>query len=447
LNSHYDLLKHADKVLVVRDGRIVGDGTYEEVILQFPHLQTQSEQMESAERDVIDEHPTAASLTQASIDPDVATSTSKPSSSIAQHPGSDNVSKESKAESDSEAKTLIKDEDRVKGRVTAQTYLAYFDETGFNGIAVVLIIFAVYAGSQGVRTLVDWWQGHWAKNMARDGVDATYSGLWFGIWYLGFIALCSVMTLGRGLLMMESCIRSSKNLHDELFCRVLSAPVNKYFDVTPVGRILNRFSNDLDQMDSILPQQYQSLFQNLSMSVGALVVCAVASVWIGVSYIPILIIFVITGIYFKKTSREIKRLEGITRSPIFSLFSETLSGLHTIRAFKMQDTFVNLSKGAVDENSSFYFMYWAAGRWLAVRLDWLSVVIIFVVSLYIVATKGQLGALLAGLTITYSLMMTSMVQSTVRAVDRTDNSMTSVERLLHFRSIPAEDDGASCTPI
>ncbi|KAG2916406.1 ABC transporter C family member 12 [Phytophthora cactorum] len=299
-----------------------------------------------------------------------------------------------------------------------------------------------------MRVVVDWWQGHWANEMENaSSSDLSYSELSYGLWYFGFIVICSVVTIGRGLLMMESCIRSSKSLHNELFRRVLSAPINLYFDVTPVGRILNRFSNDLDQMDSVLPQHYQSLFQSLGVFVGCLVVCGLASFWVGLSYLPMLVIFVITGVYFKQTSREVKRLEGVTRSPVFNLFGETLNGLHTIRAFKMQDRFVELNKEAVDDNTSFYFTYWAAGRWLAIRLDWLSVVVIFVVTIYLVTSKGQTDSVVAGISLSYSLMLTSMIQWVVRAVDLTDNAMTSVERLLHFRNIVVETDNADCVPI
>ncbi|TYZ56692.1 hypothetical protein PybrP1_011033, partial [[Pythium] brassicae (nom. inval.)] len=135
--------------------------------------------------------------------------------------------------------------------------------------------------------------------------------------------------------------------------------------------------------------QYQNLFQTVSVFLGSLVVCAMTSFWVGLSYLPMLLVFVVTGLYFKKTSREVKRLDGITRTPVFNLFNETLNGLSTIRAFKMQDKFVELNKDAVDGNATFYLSYWAAGRWLAIRLDWLSVSIIFVVSLYLVSTKGQ----------------------------------------------------------
>ncbi|KAG3057417.1 ABC transporter C family member 2 [Phytophthora cactorum] len=436
LNSHYDLLKHADKIIVLQDGRIAGDGTYTDILAQFPELHSLGDTLDKLEQDVIDEHE----------DDEKTTTSAPPATAIPAKKGHTLVPEHSKVGGN--ATGLISSEDRVKGRVSGQTYKSYFDETGFNGILVVFTIVAAYFAGQAMRVVVDWWQGHWANEMENaSSSDLSYSELSYGLWYFGFIVICSVVTIGRGLLMMESCIRSSKSLHNELFRRVLSAPINLYFDVTPVGRILNRFSNDLDQMDSVLPQHYQSLFQSLGVFVGCLVVCGLASFWVGLSYLPMLVIFVITGVYFKQTSREVKRLEGVTRSPVFNLFGETLNGLHTIRAFKMQDRFVELNKEAVDDNTSFYFTYWAAGRWLAIRLDWLSVVVIFVVTIYLVTSKGQTDSVVAGISLSYSLMLTSMIQWVVRAVDLTDNAMTSVERLLHFRNIVVETDNADCVPI
>ncbi|TMW62209.1 hypothetical protein Poli38472_009702 [Pythium oligandrum] len=440
LNSHYDLLPHADKILVVQHGRIVGDGKYGEILAQFPDLGVQTQKMNSTEENVIDEHESVdVEKVQGHAAAHAAATAVVVTTPVV-------VSGDEEAKKDEPAR-LVQEEDRVKGKVSGQTYRTYFDETGYNGVLVVVVLVLIFGIAQTIKVGGDWWQGYWAKQMPRRGVDSSYSDVWYICWYIGLIVVCTVVTLARGVVLMESCMRSAKNLHDELFRRVLNAPVNQYFDITPVGRILNRFSNDLDQVDSNLPQQYHSLFQAATLVLGCLVVCGVASFWIALSYIPMIFIFVITGLYYKRSSREIKRLEGITRTPIFNLFSETLNGLDTIRAFQMEDKFVALNKVAVDDNASFYFNYWGAGRWLSVRLDWLSVVIIFVVSLYIILSKGSIAPTVAGLSITYSLMLTSMVQWCIRAVDLTDNAMTSVERLLHFRTIPAESNDSDCTPI
>ncbi|ETO83465.1 hypothetical protein F444_02526, partial [Phytophthora nicotianae P1976] len=387
VNSHYNLLVHADHILVMQNGRVASEGKYTEIVARFPELASKSTVW--VENDAVKE-------TKQQV------STSNQESHFGSSPpvATGDVKTEDQ---------LMEKEDRVKGRVTGYIYKTYLDETGVGAFAVVVIVVTGYTVSQGLLVLVNWWQAYWADNMRHP--SASYSASWFGLWYFGFIALGAVATICRSITVMLLLLRSSKNLHDELFRRVLTAPVNTYFDVTPVGRILNRFSNDLDQMDSLLPQQWQNFVQNISLSVGGFIVCALASYWIGVSYIPVIAALGVTGVYFKKTSREVKRLEGISRSPVYNLLGETLNGVQTIRAFKMQSTFEQMNANAVDENASFFFIYGAAGRWLAVRLDTLSVVVIFVVSLYLVATKGQLGTLLSGISLVYALMLTSMVQS------------------------------------
>ncbi|GMF61673.1 unnamed protein product [Phytophthora fragariaefolia] len=284
LNSHYDLLSRADYVVVMEDGFIACQGSYESVRAQFPHLALHTTSVEglasSQSKEKDDE--VCGDKTQ-NVDADTI--------EIAKAAMvRDGEEKESKS-----AGRLIRAEDRVKGKVGARVYKTYFDETGFNGLVVILVIVLAYCAGHAARTVVDWWPGHWARNMPRRGVDPTYSGTNFGLWYIGFLVLCTVLSFGRALMIIESCVRSSQNMHDELFQRVLRAPVTRYFDVTPMGQILNRFSNDLDQMDSILPQEYQLLLQNASLAFGVLIVSAFASYWIGVAYIPIFLIFLYIG--------------------------------------------------------------------------------------------------------------------------------------------------------
>ncbi|KAG7393122.1 hypothetical protein PHYPSEUDO_012458 [Phytophthora pseudosyringae] len=428
VNSHYDLLAHADKLVVMQSGRIACEGGYADVVARFPALSPRGKSTVRINHDALMKEGEQQQASTPSDGPQIDAS--------------------SHAAAKADDHQLVENEDRVKGRVTSYIYKTYLDETGLGAFTVVVLVVAGYSVSQGLLVLVNWWQAYWADNMRHP--DASYAASRLGLWYLGFIALGAVATVCRSVGLMLLLLRSSENLHDELFRRVLAAPVTTYFDVTPVGRILNRLSNDLDQMDSLLPQQWQNFVQNVSLSVGGFLVCAMASYWIGLSYLPVVAALVVTGFYFKKTSREVKRLEGISRSPVYNLLGEMLNGVQTIRAFKLQSTFEHMNAAAVDENASFFFIYWAAGRWLAVRLDTLSVAVIFVVSLYLVATKGQLGTLLSGISLVYALMLTSMVQSSVRDVDRTDNAMTSVERLLHFRDIPQEEeeeDSSDCPPV
>ncbi|TYZ68581.1 hypothetical protein PybrP1_000651, partial [[Pythium] brassicae (nom. inval.)] len=200
LNSHYDLLAHADRVLVVQDGRIAGDGTYAEMLSQFPELLSTPERPRSPPS-LPDNYGGELDHSRAESDAELPrTPTSDTENSrVVQVPD------EHRRERDAHADfvKLVADEDRVKGKVSKHIYAAYFDETGFNGTLVVLVLFVSFALSQFLRVLVDWWQGHWAKNMSHDGVDPSYSRTWFGMWYLGLLMLTSVVTICRSLLTIE----------------------------------------------------------------------------------------------------------------------------------------------------------------------------------------------------------------------------------------------------
>ena len=407
LNSHYHFLPQADRIIVMSDGQIVGEGSFADVSRAFPHLSVQ-------------EHRNSVPGTEDQVKPE--TPAASDADSVAE--GGD---------------TLVKEEDRERGAVSSNTYVAYFDNLGINGAVVFGVILFVFSLSQALRIGVDWWQGEWAQaeESKRDDRHSTSYYAWI---FTGLILVTTVLVVGRSFMFMRVAIQCSRNLHHELFRRVLRAPITRFFDITPVGRVLNRFSRDLDQVDTILPEFFLQFLQNAFVVLGVFIVCAFASWWIVLTYIPMIVLFVLTKNFFEKSSRELKRLEGITRTPIFSSFSETLNGLHTIRAYGMNDRFGAANRHSIDDNSRFFFAFWAAGRWLALRLDWLSALLITVVSTALVLTKGTIDPAVAGLALVYSLSLTSVLQWSVRVANMTENTMTAVERLMYYRTIQVEAD-------
>ena len=121
---------------------------------------------------------------------------------------------------------------------------------------------------------------------------------------------------------------------------VLKAPI-LFFDTNPVGRVLNRFSRDIGIMDELLPDVFLDAVQLILFCVGAVVFPAILNPWILLPATPLVIIFILIGRYYIKTSRDLRRLEGINRSPVLSHFGDTLDGLVTIRAYKREDAFIN----------------------------------------------------------------------------------------------------------
>eukprot|EP01036_Dinobryon_divergens_P046819 gene46819-62643_t len=203
---------------------------------------------------------------------------------------------------------------------------------------------------------------------------------------------------------------------------VLRAPINTFYDVTPMGRIVNRFSKDLDSMDSLLPDSMNETLQFVLYNASIVVICTISVEYMAIVFVPAAMAFGFIHRFFNKSSREIKRLEGVSRSPLYSLFEETLQGLSSIRAYNRSN------------------------RWLSIRLDLLCTVIILAVGVLAVVLAdnhraGQGGGVdenLVGLALLYSMQLTGLLQYTVRLVTECENNMTSVERLLAYTSIPSE---------
>ena len=150
---------------------------------------------------------------------------------------------------------------------------------------------------------------------------------------------------------VQVATRCSRTLHCNLLQRVISAPLS-FFESTPTGRILNRFANDMDKIDSQIPQTLTSYLTTVTVCVGTLLV-AVVTPWFLAFIIPLSYVYYRIQRFYRATSRELKRLDSISRSPIFVHFSETLNGLSTIRAFGALGRFRLLNEDKVTNHFGF----------------------------------------------------------------------------------------------
>jgi len=135
-------------------------------------------------------------------------------------------------------------------------------------------------------------------------------------------------------------LRCSERLHDKMVVAILQAPV-LFFDSNPVGRILNRFSKDIGCVDELLPKTFLFSIQLVLLVIASILVPVVTNPWLVLVAVPTTAAVVYISKYYLKTARELKRLESICRSPVFSHLSETLNGLDTIRTRGRQKDFVD----------------------------------------------------------------------------------------------------------
>ena len=153
------------------------------------------------------------------------------------------------------------------------------------------------------------------------------------------VGVAFVLSVLRAALFLNALVNSTTSLHNSMLSAVLKAPV-LFFDNNPVGRILNRFSRDIGIMDELLPVSSLRSLELLLFSVGAIVFPSILNPWLFLPAIVLTVGFVLIGRYYLNSSRDLRRLEGVNRSPVLSHFSDTLEGLVTIRAYKKEDAFL-----------------------------------------------------------------------------------------------------------
>ncbi|EPQ56430.1 multidrug resistance-associated ABC transporter [Gloeophyllum trabeum ATCC 11539] len=322
-----------------------------------------------------------------------------------------------------------------RGRVKKDVYLQYIAAASKTGFALfVLASVAQQALSVAASLTLRAWGDHNQETGSNSGISVY-------LMYYGLFSLFSVAAGGAAaILMWVFCaLRSARRLHDLMLHSVIRAPLT-FFELTPTGRILNLFSRDTYVVDQVLGRVIQGLVRTIT---GCLSILAV----IGFSFPAFLIVVpplayfhLSVMIYYLATSRELKRLDAASRSPIFAWFSESLNGLTTIRAFGQQSIFITTNEHRIDRNQICYLPSIAVNRWLAVRLEFVGAVIILASALLAVTALITSGvdAGLVGLVLSYSLNTTSSLNWAVRSASEVEQNIVSCERILHYTRLPSE---------
>uniref|UniRef100_A0A671USX9 ATP binding cassette subfamily C member 4 (PEL blood group) n=1 Tax=Sparus aurata TaxID=8175 RepID=A0A671USX9_SPAAU len=253
----------------------------------------------------------------------------------------------------------------------------------------------------------------------------------------GLTATSVVFGFLRSLLFFNVLVSSAQTLHNSMFDAILRTPVH-FFDVNPIGRILNRFSKDIGYLDSLLPWTFVDFIQVLLQVIGVIAVAAVIIPWILIPVVPLLAVFLFLRCYFLQTSRDIKRLESTTRSPVFSHLSSSLQGLSTIRAFKAQQRFQQMFDDYQDLHSEAWFLFLTTSRWFAVRLDGICSIFVTVTAFGCLYLRDGLEPGAVGLALSYAMTLTGMFQWGVRQSAEIENMMTSVERVVEYAELESE---------
>ena len=226
------------------------------------------------------------------------------------------------------------------------------------------------------------------------------------------------------------------------------APMS-FFDTTPIGRIITRFSKDMDSVDLELPDAFGMVIMCVLSIIFSMGMIIYTTPWFAIGIPPIAILYIFTMNYFRNVARSVKRLESVSKSPIFASFSETLNGLPTIRAFNYNDRFIKYNSDLVDRNNSGAYLKVASDRWLAIRLEFLGDLIYLIAAiLAIISVQNRsITPALAAMSLSFASNITGTLGWTVRAYSDLEQKMNSVERVLHYtENIPQEPAHKSSSP-
>ncbi|XP_043683572.1 multidrug resistance-associated protein 1 isoform X6 [Vespula pensylvanica] len=333
---------------------------------------------------------------------------------------------------------LIEVEKAETGSVKWKVYSHYLKSIGWFLSISTIVMNAVF---QSFSIGSNIWLSAWSNdNMTSvDGTvvnDEARRDMYLGVYGALGLGQATFVMLAQ-LALVIGCLRSSKMLHSELLFAILRSPVG-FFDTTPSGRILNRFGKDIDIIDNVLPPNIRAWLFCLASVIATLFVISFSTPEFVSVIIPIGLIYYFIQRFYVATSRQLKRLESISRSPIYSHFSESVTGAQTIRAFGVQDRFIQESESKVDFNQVCYYPGIIANRWLAIRLEMVGNLIIFFAALFVVLGRNTISAGIVGLSVSYALQITQTLNWLVRMTSDVETNIVAVERIKEYGETPQE---------
>ncbi|KAF9129912.1 hypothetical protein BGW39_003647 [Mortierella sp. 14UC] len=418
-------LNEADQILVMKGGEVAETGTYEDLMASgkdFYQLITdyavqekkETHQKQDESKEIVE--ATVAGKGGLKAGKDVST---MPEAIVKTVKASDAGTGEDDAQ-------LVLAEEAAQSKVGWPLLKAYFKSASYLYSFLSLIIYIL---SQASQIGVNVWLQHWSsRSEAHQREDVS---LFLGVYAALVLCYMTSDIVVNLIIFVGGGIRSSRLLHDRLVDKVLRLPMS-FFDTTPTGRIVNRFSTDMDNLDSEMPNNVTDVYYFLTIVLGTIVVISF-NLPIFLALVPILLFFYFwIQIYYMRTSRALKRIHMISKSPLYQHFAETLAGVSTIRAMRVHGRFSKDNASKSDRSANAYWAYMAAMRWLSVRLEFLGSLVVLATALLCVWKMEQLGTGGAGLALSYSLTVTFHITYLVTSLSNLQNQLVSVDRILEY---------------
>lgn len=405
----YNFLSQVDHVVVMEDGRIAEEGTYDQLV----DAETKFSQLLSTH---------------------IQTKASKNNDDTPEDIGGVNQTNSGKhAEG---AWKLIEEERMETGGVKLPVFLTY--AKALNLILLIALVLAFFT-SEGLSLGRNIVLTKWSDRSNSNTTGSRLSVLPYVIEYASFgVSQAIFCFLGYFLFTLAST-RAAAVIHNNMLSRILHAPMS-FFNVTPVGRITNRFSSDVERVDNEIPSECGVCLELLFRLLGILAAITYTNWYFLVAIVPLCICYYFLRRYFLNCMHQLQRIQSTCRSPIFAQFQETLAGTSSIRAYKAEDRFIGKLGEKIDKYSRASFPMWILRRWLSARIGTLGAFIVLMPALSAVIWRNTANPGLVGLAITYSLNFVNTLSWFVITSTYIQYMFVSVERILEYSEVEQEAD-------
>ncbi|XP_059413452.1 multidrug resistance-associated protein 1 [Carassius carassius] len=432
-----NFLPQADLILVMEDGEITEMGSYAELLSRkntfadFVKAFSVSERKESTTHRGTRKSVSRLSMTDFSIDlsQEQLISGDMGSASIQTMEAMSDTEQEQDQE---EVGKLTHADKAHTGRVKLEMYVEYFRTIGL--FFIIPIIF-LYTFQQAASLAYNYWLSLWADEPVVNGTQVD-TDLKLGVFgALGFAQ--GIAIFGTTVAISLGGIIASRHLHLELLNNVLHSPMS-FFESTPSGNLLNRFSKEIDAIDCMIPDGLKMMLGYVFKLLEVCIIVLMATPFAGVIILPMTLLYAFIQSFYVATSCQLRRLESVSRSPIYTHFNETVQGAGVIRAFGEQSRFILLANSRVDHNQTSYFPRFVATRWLAVNLEFLGNLLVLAAAILSVMGRATLSPGIVGLAVSHSLQVTGILSWIVRAWTDVENNIVSVERVKEYAETSKE---------
>lgn len=421
-------LKQVDVIVLMNNGHVEAMGTFAELNRKNPSFVRLMASLAEDENEA-PESPMAE---------DVNTSPILVNDGMAASSGTLPVFDEYEDTAKSAARLMAREE-RTYGSVSLSVFLEYIRFAGGYPIAIAVVVAALSV--QGTR----FWSDLFASYYHDDEDGTTMDLKVFMLGYLGIGVLVAISGALFSSVLSLAGITAGRRLFREATTGVLKAPT-VFFDTNPVGRIINRFSKDQDAIDNLLPESLRGVLSTFSSIAFALAVVSRSSIYSLILIIASLFVYYRFQKLYRDTSRELKRLDNLSKSPLVAQFTETLTGLTTIRAYGRQQMFIDRNMLLLDNNNQAIFLQTSSERWAANRLEIFGAIfaLIALIGAYISDIKPKF----LGLSVGYALDISISLNWGIRQVADMESQIVSTERLSHYaNNLPREGAESEKTAI